>query len=294
MVYEFTVGESYNGKKLGAFLREAGALSSSLIRSLKCCEDGLLVDGERSKTDRILQGGQTVTVNVPAKANNLPSAEMSVAIVYESAHVLVFDKPAGIATHPTLGYPDNTLANVYAAVVREQGWEDVFRPINRLDKNTSGLLLAAKDRYAAPLLAKTSAKQYFAVVEGVIERNKDVIDAPIARESESIVKRSVRPEGAPSVTEYEVVERFADHTLVRVTPYTGRTHQIRVHFSHIGHPVAGDTLYGGSDSLIGRHALHCASMRFNDPVTGKEVRIDSRLPDDMRGLMERLSSAVRV
>lgn len=293
MIYEFTVGGDHCGKKLGVFLREAAALSSSLIRSVKFSEEGLLVDGERAKTDQILKKGQTVTVNVPSKINILSSSDRSVPILYENERLLVFDKPAGLATHPTLGYPDNTLANVYATLVRERGTEDAFRPVNRLDKNTSGLVLAAKDRYVAPLLAKAARKKYYAVVEGIVEQNKGIIDASIGRESESIIKRSVTVTGAPSVTEYEVLERFAAYTLVCVTPYTGRTHQIRVHFAHIGHPLAGDTLYGGNTDLIDRHALHCASMQFTEPVTGKDIKVNSQLPADMRTLIENLSATLK-
>jgi pseudouridine synthase, RluA family len=260
-------------------------MSASLVRSVKYTDDGLLVDGERAKTDHILEKGQTVTVRVESKVNALSSSKKVVPVVYENDHVLVFNKPAGIATHPTLGYPDDTLANVYATLVRTRGEEDVFRPVNRLDKNTSGLVLAAKDRYVAPLLAASSRKQYYAVVEGVIPQKEGVIEAPIGRESESIIRRSVNENGAPSVTEYEVLERFNDHTLVKVTPYTGRTHQIRVHFAHIGYPLAGDTLYGGSDELISRHALHCASMWFDEPVTGKQIYVNSQLPKDMLNLI---------
>jgi len=289
MVYEFTVGAEYNGKKLGSFLRSSALMSGSLIKTVKFAEDGILVDGETAKTDYILRRGQTVTVSVPASANLLTPSSISVPVVYENEHAIVYDKPAGIATHPTLNYPDDTLANVYAAHLKSSGaQEDSFRPVNRLDKNTSGLVLAAKDRYAAPLLARSSRKEYYAIAEGVLEEDRGRIDEPIARESESIIKRSVQPGGAPSVTEYEVLERFENHTLVRVTPYTGRTHQIRVHFAHIGHPLAGDTLYGGSDGRIARTALHCAILRFAEPVTGREVKVVSQLPEDMKNLLDDL------
>ncbi len=286
MVYEFTVKEDYSGKKLNLFLRNSCQLSSSLVRSIKYEEDGLLVNGIRAKTDQILHAGQTVTINVPAKINLLSSSDIKVPIVFENESVLVFDKPAGIATHPTLNYANDTLANVYATLVRSRNAEDVFRPINRLDKNTSGLVIAAKDRYAAPMLARHSDKQYYAVVQGVLQQDADTIDAPIAREGISIIKRSVNRDGAPSVTNYEVVERYGDHTLVRVIPFTGRTHQIRVHMAYIGHPLAGDSLYGGSTDWIARQALHCAVLRFTDPQSGRQIELRSPMPRDMKTLVD--------
>lgn len=290
MIYEFTVKDEFNGKKLVAFLRGGCLLSMSLVRSVKYLEDGLLVDGVRAKTDQILKKGQVVRINVPAKTNALSSSNVMVPVIFENENVMVFDKPAGLATHPSFNDADDTLANVYATLVRTRGTEDAFRPVNRLDKNTSGLVLAAKDRYAAPLLAKSSRKQYYAVVEGIVEKDSDTIEAPIARESESIIKRSVKLDGAPSTTKYEVLERYEAHTLILVTPYTGRTHQIRVHMSYIGYPLAGDTLYGGHDCLITRHALHCAVLRFTEPVSSREVELRSQIPDDMRQLIEHLKS----
>jgi len=288
MIYEFTVGTEYDGKKLSSFLHSSAMMSSSLIRSVKFTEDGLLIDGEKAQTDALLCRGQTVTITVPQSTNLLTPSSITVPIVYENESALVYDKPAGIATHPTLNYPYDTLANVYAARISETGENDVFRPVNRLDKNTSGLVLAAKDRYAAPLLAKSARKQYYAITEGIVPDDNGRIDAPIARASESIIQRIVTADGAPSVTEYEVLERFEKHTLVLVKPCTGRTHQIRVHFAHLGFPLAGDTLYGGSDQYIDRTALHCAIVHFKDPITGRMIKVQSALPEDMKGFLDTL------
>ena len=288
MTYEFTVDSEHEGKRLNSFLRGPALMSRSLIRSVKNTLDGVLVDGEDVHEDAILHAGQTITITVPQHINLLTPSALAVPIVYENENVLVYDKPAGVATHPSLNQPDDTLANVYAARVKESGEQDVFRPVNRLDKNTSGLILAARDRYVAPLLGKSASKQYYAIAEGVIPDDRGRIDAPIARAGESLIKRVVTPEGSPSVTDYEVMERFENHTLVLVKPHTGRTHQIRVHFAHIGYPLAGDTLYGGSDKYIDRTALHCAILYFNDPLTGRRIKVQSALPDDMRYFLDAL------
>ena len=151
----------------------------------------------------------------------------------------------------------------------------MFRPVNRIDKDTSGLVLAAKNAYAAPLLAGGVAKLYYAIAQGALPLGEGVVDAPIGRRSDSIIGRCVTPEGKPSRTEYTIIKEENGLSLAACVPVTGRTHQIRVHFASIGHPLAGDDLYGGHRDRIGRQALHCAEQRFRVPVcTG--------LPDGIR------------
>jgi 23S rRNA pseudouridine1911/1915/1917 synthase len=214
---------------------------------------------------------------------------VAVPICYESLQAIVYDKPAGMATHPTLNHADGTLANVYAARCMQRGIAAQFHPVTRLDKNTSGLVLAAKDRYATPLLAGSVQKEYVALCEGVLQPNEGEIDAPIARKAGSIIGRCVNAAGAPSVTRFVVEERFETHTLLRVKTLTGRTHQIRVHLSHIGHPLAGDTLYGGHQTLIDRHALHCDKIRFTEPTNPNMVSLQCSLPQDMDHAIKALS-----
>ena len=220
--------------------------------------------------------------------------------VYEDAFTIVLDKPPHLAVHPTLNYPLDTLANGYAARMEARGESPVFRPVNRIDKDTSGLVLAAKNGYAAPLLARNVEKLYYAVVEGELPLGKGVIDAPIGRQAESIIGRCVTPDGKPSRTEYTIIRAEHGLSLAACVPVTGRTHQIRVHFASIGHPLAGDDLYGGSRERIGRQALHCAEQRFRVPeyeMTPEGIRITappleqsravtvkSPLPPDLRAL----------
>lgn len=285
MTYTFTVTEEYEGKKLFAYLRAFAGISSSLIKSVKYDEDGLAVNGERAKTDYAVRAGDRVTVSAGREENSLSPCYTPVPIAYESEDIIVFDKPAGMAVHPTLNYPDGTLANVYAGLLASRGEVGAIHLTNRLDKNTSGLVLAGKNRLVTPLLAKSADKEYLAVVEGIVEENEGIIDRPIAFEGDSIIKRRTADEGLSAVTEYRVIERFSNHTLVRVHMLTGRTHQIRVHFSSVGHPLAGDDLYGGGTKLISRHALHCARLLFTRPFSGERVVLESPLPEDMSALI---------
>jgi len=196
----------------------------------------------------------------------------------------VLNKPAGIAVHPTLNYPDGTLANGWLYHLQQRGESGIFRPVNRIDKNTSGLVLCAKNAFAAPLLAGSAHKCYLAIVQGTMPLGPGRVEAPIARRGDSIIGRCVCADGKYSLTEYAVLAAGPGHSLLACWPRTGRTHQIRVHMSYIGHPLAGDTLYGGSDILLHRHALHCGILAFAHPLTGEPLRVECPLPEDMAAL----------
>ena len=274
----FTVPETpqtRNGALLRNFLRQC-AVSTELARAVKFRGSGFFADGEPILANRRVYPGQVVSFELPPEHDGVePQPEIPVRVVYEDAFAVVLEKPPHLAVHPTLNYPRDTLANGYAAWAVQRGMSPVFRPVNRIDKDTSGLVLAAKNTYAAPLLAQNVEKLYYAVVEGKLPLGPGVIDAPIGRRGDSIIGRCVTPEGKPSRTEYTIIKAEKGLSLAACVPVTGRTHQIRVHFAFIGHPLAGDDLYGGHRDRIGRQALHCAEQRFRVPVcTG--------LPDGIR------------
>lgn len=274
------------GCRLDSFLRGQG-LSAGLIRAVKHQCGGFFADGAPIHTNMLLTAGQNLTFALPLDPpTQVEPQPVTFGILFEDAFAAVLDKPAGLAVHPTLNYPDRTLANGWLWHLKQQGRTGVFRPVNRIDKNTSGLVLCAGNSFAAPVLAATAHKCYLAVTEGLLPEDDGVIDAPIARRGDSIIGRTVAPEGKPSMTRYRVLARGGGHTLAACIPVTGRTHQIRVHMAHLGCPLAGDTLYGGHTDRIGRHALHCAALMFRHPLDGSLRRIQCPLPPDMAQLCE--------
>ena len=293
---------THDGVLVRSFLRQC-AVSTDLARAVKFRGGGFFADGVPVLANRRIYPGQMLSFALPPEGDGVtPQPEIPVKVVYEDAFAVVLEKPPHLAVHPTLNYPGGTLANGYAAWALQQGRSPVFRPVNRIDKDTSGLVLAAKNAYAAPLLARNVEKRYDAIAEGELPLGDGVIDAPIGRQAESIIGRCVTPEGKPSRTEYTILE--ADHglSLAACVPVTGRTHQIRVHFASIGHPLAGDDLYGGRRDRIGRQALHCAKQTFRVPEytevpdgicirtpvsagTGRTVTVESPLPQDMADLL---------
>lgn len=284
----FFVAPPFDGYLLRDFLARMG-VSSGLARQVKRAGGFFAADRPLRTCDRVA-AGMTVRFALPPEPPTTVAAErIPLRIVYESAHAVVLDKPAGMAVHPTLNYAGGTLANAWMGLLEERGEAGVFRPVNRIDCNTSGLVLCAKNAFAAPLLAQSAEKWYLALVQGVLPEEKGVIDAPIGRAPGSIILRCVCGEGKPSRTEYEVVRRCGPYTLVKARTLTGRTHQLRVHFSHVGCPLAGDDLYGGSRTDIGRHALHCGCIRFTEPASGETVQAESPLPADMAALAENVT-----
>ncbi len=282
----FTVPPSAEGSRLGVFLRTQG-VSASCIKAVKHQGEGFYADGHPLHTDQPVHAGQRITFALaPEPPTTVTPQPVPFRILREDAFAAVVDKPAGIAVHPTLNHPDGTLANGWLYHLQQQGRTGVFRPVNRIDKNTSGLVLLAQNSFAAPALAAHVTKCYLALAEGCIAPQTLQIDAPIARRGDSIIGRCVRPDGKPSLTRLRVLGCGGGHTLLACQPVTGRTHQIRVHTSHLGHPLAGDTLYGGHPNLMQRHALHCVSLCYRDPVTREDVSCFCPPPRDFERALE--------
>lgn len=266
----FCVPASCDGMRLNVFLRTMG-VSSACIKAVKYQGTGFWLQGnEPVHTDYRVAAGQVISFSLPPESSTDVQPEaVPVDVVYEDEFATVLNKPAGIAVHPTLNHTGGTLANGWLYYLQSRGESGVFRPVNRIDKNTSGLVLCAQNAFAAPELARTAQKCYLAIVEGSMPLGPGRIDAPIARRGDSIIGRCVQKDGKPSITEYTVLASSTSHALAACFPVTGRTHQIRVHFSWMGHP-----------DIIARHALHCAVLRFQRPVDHSARRVQSPLPGD--------------
>lgn len=275
---EFAVSAEDAGVTVESFLKRRG-FSKRLITKLKA-SGGLTGAGEILRVVDRLNAGDVVTVRIEDKGKAVPNPAVKAAIAFENEDVVVFDKPPGLAVHPSIVHYDDTLGNLYAALYPESA----FRPIHRLDKDTSGLCACAKNRFAAAVLIGSAKKTYYAVVDGTIT-SSGRIDAPIGRADDSIIKRCVREDGQQAVTLYEPLLHKNGRTLLEIKLQTGRTHQIRVHFAHIGYPLCGDEMYGGDRTMIRRQALHCGKMRFKLPVTGEDTEISSPLPADIGRLL---------
>lgn len=276
---QFVVSAAESGMEAGAVLKGRG-YSRRMIISLKQ-SGGLTRSGVLLRTVDRVSEGDIINIVLQDEGGLVPNADIPARVAYEDEDVVVFDKPPFLAVHPSIKHYSDTLGNLFAAL-----YGDVpFRPINRLDRNTSGLCLCAKNKLAAGLLSGGTEKVYFAVVDRSITE-KGRIDAPIDREEESIIKRCVRADGKRAVTNFEPLLNKNGRTLLRITLETGRTHQIRVHFAHIGYPLCGDEMYGGDCSAIDRHALHCGEVSFVSPADGKRITVSSELPPDMRRLLQ--------
>lgn len=284
-------GEKDAGRRVKFFVRGDMGVSSGQFAALKT-RGGLLVNGAPVHANHLLKPGDAVTVRLedPIRPSATPE-DAPVNVVFEDEDLLILDKPAPLACQCSPKQPGGTLENRLAFRYRDApGF--VFRPLNRLDRGTSGLMAAAKNAHAAQRLQRqlhTDAfvREYLAVVDGAMT-GEGTIDAPIAKEEAATVRRVVDFErGARAVTHYRVEQCGERHSLVRLRLETGRTHQIRVHLSHLGHPVAGDFLYGTEDArLPGRFALHSTYIRLTHPVTGEGIERESPLPDALAALLE--------
>ncbi|MCH5194802.1 MAG: RluA family pseudouridine synthase [Oscillospiraceae bacterium] len=291
---EFTADASEEGLSCGELLKRRG-VSRRLTVKLKRLEDGITVNGKQIRTVDTVHAGDIISLRCLDESLLEPNSSLYVPVVYEDEQVVVFNKPAAMPVHPSVKHQGDTLGNCFAAMYPGL----TFRPVNRLDRDTSGLCAAAKSKYAANLLAGNISKVYYAVTEGkpVPHDMDDIsikwyktgnsyrIEAPIGRAGESIIRREIRRDGQYAATEYTILESDGKHSLVRVLPETGRTHQIRVHFSSVGHPLAGDDLYGGSRSYCQEQALHCGEMSLIGS-SGRTVSLFCPLRENMQKLID--------
>lgn len=276
---KFTVSEAENGVTMQQFLKGHGVSRRTIIK-LKHT-GGITRDGKIIRTIDTVNSGDVISVLMEDAGGLIPNPHLKAEVAYEDDDVIVFNKPPYMAVHPSIKHSDDTLGNLFASMYPDTP----FRAINRLDRNTSGLCVCAKNRYAAAALTRNVSKVYYAIVDGT-DLTEGQIEVPIGRVQDSIIYRNVTPDGQYALTLYNAVKHSNKRTLLRVILKTGRTHQIRVHFAHIGHPLCGDGMYGGDLTDIDRQALHCGEVSFTSPVSGKQLTLTAELPEDMAALLE--------
>ncbi len=237
--------------------------------------------------------GDTIKVLIDFEEDNsnIASTPMNLDILYEDESLLIINKPASMPVHPSCLHYCDSLSNGVKYYFDSIGFNKKIRPINRLDKDTSGIVLFAKNEYIQECLIKQMKnkifiKEYIAVLDGLLENIKGTISAPIARKEGSIIEREVSENGDIAITHYEVVKVYNNMSIVKFTLETGRTHQIRVHTSFIGHPILGDTLYGSASNLINRQALHAYKVTFVHPISKKQISITTDLPEDICNIFD--------
>ncbi|MCL6450581.1 MAG: RluA family pseudouridine synthase [Acetobacteraceae bacterium] len=288
------------GERLDRFLAQSSlGLSRSRVQQL-IDAGAVLVDGRPARPSQRVQAGQPVAVEVPDPAPARAEPEpLPLDVVYEDADLLVVNKPRGLVVHPAAGHARGTLVNALLARCPDlAGVGGVLRPgiVHRLDRDTTGLMVVAKnqaamDGLARQIKARQVRRTYLALVWGCPEPPSGRVEAPIARNPRDRKRMAVVAGGRPAATEYEVVERLGPCSLLRLRPETGRTHQLRVHLAHIGHPVVGDPVYGPRRAPrlgLGGQALHAAVLGFSHPRTGEAVEFDCPLPEDMARALEAL------
>jgi 23S rRNA pseudouridine1911/1915/1917 synthase len=291
-VLSWNITETDEGKLVREFLKEQN-ISRTALTDIKFKGGGIYINEQPVTVRHVLHAGEQLEVHFPPEKRSvdmLPEP-IPLRIVYEDDYLLVIDKPPFMSTIPSREHPTGTLANALLYHYDQQQLQTTVHIVTRLDRDTSGLLLVAKHRHVHHLLSELQKqgrikRRYEAICHGRLGQDKGMIDAPIGRKSDSIIEREVREDGQRAVTHFQVIKRMQDYTHVSLQLETGRTHQIRVHMSHIGHPLVGDELYGGSREKLARQALHSKELSFFHPFVQTEYCFQSELPEDMKQLIE--------
>ncbi len=293
---DILIDENLNGKTVRDVLQKTLRYSSNIIKKLKFSEGGILVNGQFVTVRYVLKSGDTLSLAVEDKAEDVSPytipVDIPIEVIYEDEYVTVVNKPSDMPAHPSHGHRDDTVSNALA--YRYRGTNYVFRPVNRLDRDTSGCMLTANSKAASyrMYLSMTGGdirKSYIAVTDGSPALSEGELRSHLCRCPDSIVKRRETseddPEGQLAVTTYEVLYSDGVHSVLKLSPITGRTHQIRVQLAGIGCPITGDDMYGCSSDLIRRQALHSHITCFPHPVTDSLIRVCAPIPDDMKRLI---------
>ncbi|NLM42868.1 MAG: RluA family pseudouridine synthase [Clostridiales bacterium] len=288
---EYLITEEHSGKSIKDYLKNHMLISNRTLVKLKK-NSSILLNGEAVYVTKKLKAGDRLEIILlDEESKNVIPEAIDLDIIYEDDYIIAVNKPPDMPVHPTRGHLTGTLANALAYYYMNVGRSIKIRPINRLDKDTSGVVIFAKNSHIQYLMSKEDSfisKEYIAIVKGMVSKDREIIDLPIKRENEYSIKRIVNEEGQKSITAYEVIDKNEKSSLLRIDLITGRTHQIRVHMSHIGHPLIGDELYGEASRLIHRQGLHAEKISFIHPVTREPIELYAGIPDDIKKLINML------
>ena len=289
-VFETCISPKWDGARVETVLRREMGLSVTRIKRAKFRPDGILLDGRRVNTAQTVRAGQVLRLTLPELAeSDFVATPGEVSILYEDQWLMAVDKPAHLAMYPGPGHYADTLGNRFVWLMEQRGERCAFRPVNRLDRDTSGILLLAKsaeahERLQALLHTNAFRRTYWALTERPPQPGQGVIDAPIGAVDGALNRYMVRPDGKPARTEYCLLRQTGEAALVELRLYTGRTHQIRVHMAHIGCPLLGDLCYGGVKE-INRPMLHSRFLHLIHPFTGETIQLQSPVPQDFTRIL---------
>ena len=291
-IFTYTIPTEYDGRTLLSFLKEKHC-SAPVITHLKRTEKGILLNGVWGRVRDILHTDDILTITLieDESSDNIVPTNLPLDIVYEDEDILIINKSSNTPIHPSQGNYDNTLANAVAYYFKEKGEAFTYRCINRLDRDTTGLLILAKHMHSASILSNMVQKreihrEYLAIATGKVPQEGTII-APIARVDGSTIERCVNEgNGEYACTHYKTLLNKNGYSLVSLKLETGRTHQIRVHMKYIGHPLPGDFLYNPDYTVINRQALHSHRLSFKHPITEEMMEFVAELPDDMKKIIE--------
>lgn len=295
--FRYVVTEEDKGIPVKGLIRQRFTFSSRMRTKLKY-QNLVRLNGEEVAGWITPNVGDVITISLPEEKSDFPPEDIPIYVVYEDDDIIILNKQPGVTVHPTKGHPDHTLANGLMKYMNDTNQAFKIRFVNRLDMDTSGLLIVAKNAHAQEEITKqmkanTTEKRYKAIVHGNVEEDAFTIDLPIGRPDPESIARCVLPVeegGYDSVTHVKVLERYGSYTMVELLLETGRTHQIRVHMSHMGHPLVGDQLYGGDETLFHRQALHSYHLKINHPITRERLALNADLPDDIKELIEKVKN----
>ena len=292
MLMKLTYVVTNSDESIKQILKNKFNMSDRFILKLKS-SNSIYINGVPVFINYKIQVNDILTIIENSKedsSNIVPNSNIKLNILYEDDFLLIVDKPSNLPVHPSILHYEDSLSNAVKYHFDKIDLYKKIRPVNRLDKDTSGIVIFAKNEYIQECLVKQMKqnvfkKKYLAVLSGILEKDSGTISAPIARKNDSIIEREIREDGDLAISHFKVLERFNNMTLVEYTLETGRTHQLRVHSKYIGHPIVGDSLYGLQSPLISRQALHAYEVSFVHPINKEKMLIHSNLPDDIKRLV---------